>query len=99
MYDIEHSIEEDGYIAIGCAGDVLFVVFTDRKEKIRMISARLATEAERRLYYDPKFIIDKGQKPTDEQLQEVMEAKNVQLYLMRTPPNCLLQCIKHFRVQ
>ena len=27
MYDFEHSIEEDRYIAIGCVGDVLFVVF------------------------------------------------------------------------
>lgn len=52
MYDFEHSIEEDRYIAIGCVGDVLFVVFTERKENIRLISARLATESERRLYYD-----------------------------------------------
>ena len=52
MYDFEHSINEDRYIAIGRVGDVLFAVFTERKEKIRLISARLATEAERRLYYD-----------------------------------------------
>lgn len=52
MYDFEHSFEEDRYIAIGCVGDVLFVVFTERKETIRLISARLATETERRLYYD-----------------------------------------------
>ena len=52
MYDFEHSIDEDRYIAIGQVGDVLFVVFTERKENIRLISARLATKAERRLYYD-----------------------------------------------
>ena len=52
MYDFEHSIDEDRYIAIGMVGDLLFVVFTERKEKIRLISARLATESERRLYYD-----------------------------------------------
>lgn len=51
MYDFEHSINEDRYIAIGCVGEVLFVVFTERKENIRLISARLATESERRLYY------------------------------------------------
>ena len=50
MYDFEHSTEEDRYIAIGCVGEVLFVVFTERKENIRLISARLATESERRLY-------------------------------------------------
>ena len=52
MYDFEHSTEEDRYTAIGCVGEVLFVVFTERKENIRLISARLATESERRLYYD-----------------------------------------------
>lgn len=52
MYDFEHSIEEDRYIAIGMVGEVLFVVFTERKENIRLISARLATDSERRLYYD-----------------------------------------------
>lgn len=52
MFDFEHSINEDRYIAIGKVGDVLFVVFTERREVIRLISARLATEAERGLYYD-----------------------------------------------
>lgn len=52
MYDFEHSIDEDRYIAIGKVGDILFVVFTERRDAIRLISARLATEAERRLYYD-----------------------------------------------
>lgn len=52
MYDFEHSIDEDRYIAIGMVGDVLFVVFTERGENIRLISARPATEKERSLYYD-----------------------------------------------
>ena len=52
MYDFEHSDMEDRYIAIGRVGDVLFVVFTERKEAIRLISARLATNAEKELYYD-----------------------------------------------
>ena len=55
MYDFEHSVEEDRYIAIGKVGDVLFVVFTERKETIRLISARLATNAEKELYYDQNF--------------------------------------------
>ncbi len=52
MFDFEHSVDEDRYIAIGKVGDVLFVVFTERKETIRLISARLATNAEKELYYD-----------------------------------------------
>ncbi len=52
MFDFEHSVDEDRYIAIGKVGDVLFVVFTERKDTIRLISSRLATNAERSLYYD-----------------------------------------------
>lgn len=53
MFDFEHStVDEERYIAIGRVGRILFVVFTERKEDIRLISARLATEEERRLYYD-----------------------------------------------
>lgn len=52
LYDDEHSIDEDRYIAIGMVEDVLFVVHTMRDENVRMISARLATKQERRFYYD-----------------------------------------------
>lgn len=52
MFDFEHSADEDRYIAIGMVGDVLFVAFTERKDHIRLISARRATSVERRLYYD-----------------------------------------------
>lgn len=50
IYDEAHSMDEDRYITIGWAGDVLFVVYTERSDKIRLISARLATAKERRLY-------------------------------------------------
>lgn len=52
MFDFEHSIDEDRYIAIGKVGEVLFVVFTERKDTIRLIPARIAINAERSLYYD-----------------------------------------------
>ncbi|MBQ8199563.1 MAG: BrnT family toxin [Lachnospiraceae bacterium] len=55
VYDFEHSGAEDRYIALGYVGDVLFVVFTVRKRSIRIISARLATDRERRLYYAQNF--------------------------------------------
>ncbi|MCX4328676.1 MAG: BrnT family toxin, partial [Lachnospiraceae bacterium] len=47
IYDKEHSIKEDRYITIGMANDVLFVVYTERYPKTRLISARLATAKER----------------------------------------------------
>ena len=46
-YDEAHSISEDRYIVIGKVHEVLFVVYTERKENIRLISARLATAHER----------------------------------------------------
>ena len=51
-FDAAHSTDEDRYNTLGLVNDVLFVVYTERKERIRMISARLATAAERELYYD-----------------------------------------------
>lgn len=52
IYDEEHSIDEDRFITIGMASDILFVVFTERRDNIRIISARKATNYERGLYYD-----------------------------------------------
>ena len=52
VYDIEHSQTEDRYNTIGLVHDVLFEVYTERKEKLRIISARLATAQERSIYYD-----------------------------------------------
>ena len=50
--DIKHQEKEERYIAIGkdAQNKILFVVFTLRKHKIRVISARVANQKERRLY-------------------------------------------------
>ena len=52
IYDMEHSINEDRYNTIGMVNDILFVVYTERKENIRLIPTRLATKTERSIYYD-----------------------------------------------
>ena len=49
--DKKHSKAEERYNVIGMAEDVLFVVYTERRENTRIISARLANDIERRLYY------------------------------------------------
>lgn len=51
FFDAYHSDDEDRYITIGKVHDVLFVVFTERGESIRLISARIANARERRIYY------------------------------------------------
>ena len=50
-FDEDHSNKEERFVVIGDIGDVVFVVYTMRGEKIRLISARIATNAERRVYY------------------------------------------------
>lgn len=52
IYNMEHSTEEDRYNTIGMVNDVIFVVYTERKENIRLISARVATKTEGSIYYD-----------------------------------------------
>jgi len=51
-YDPDHSINEDRLILIGYSykNRLLFVSYTDRGDKIRIISSRLATKQERMLY-------------------------------------------------
>ncbi|MBE5808039.1 MAG: BrnT family toxin [Clostridiales bacterium] len=50
-YDELHSVEEDRYIVIGRVHGILYVVYTMRDEAVRMISARMATARERKVYY------------------------------------------------
>lgn len=51
MYDDDHSADEDRYITIGTAGRVLCVVYTQRINRVRIISARLATRWEQEVYW------------------------------------------------
>lgn len=50
--DEEHSTVEQRFDAIGktSGGKILFAVFTVRKNKIRVISVRIASQKERRKY-------------------------------------------------
>ena len=50
-FDDEHSDYEDRWITIGKVNDILFVVYTERVNAIRLISARRATAQERSDYY------------------------------------------------
>ena len=50
-FDEEHSIDEDRWKITGKVDDILFVVYTERGESTRLISARKATAADRRKYY------------------------------------------------
>ncbi len=75
MFDFEHSADEDRYIAIGKIGDVLFVVFTERRKQFDSFRPGLQLMQKRSFIMTRTFIIESGQKLTEEQLKEVEEAK------------------------
>ena len=50
-FDRLHSQDEDCYVVLGCVQGILYVVYTMRNEAARIISARMATPLERRIYY------------------------------------------------
>lgn len=55
FFDEVHSTRsEDRYICIGDIGGflIVYVVYTDRNGKIRLISARVATPKEKEAYYE-----------------------------------------------
>ena len=54
LYDNVHSDKEDRFLAIGTVMNILIVlvVYTERNDKLRIISARPATNKEKELYYD-----------------------------------------------
>ena len=52
--DEAHSLAESRYYALGIteSGRLLFLVFTIRENKIRVISARNMSKKERKIYYE-----------------------------------------------
>ena len=53
IYDEEHSEGEERYNLIGAVDNhILFIVYTMRREVVRLISARLATKREIERYYE-----------------------------------------------
>lgn len=50
LYDEAHSTDEDRYAVIGYVEELLFVVYTERRETVRIISARFATKQEESIY-------------------------------------------------
>ena len=51
FYDFKHSINENRYVVIGIVNKLIVVIYTERGNVSRIISARAATTAERNLYY------------------------------------------------
>ena len=65
-YDWLHSFDEERWQITGMADDILFVIYTERRDKVRIISAREATEIERGKYYGRLGILhDEGRGTLD----------------------------------
>jgi hypothetical protein len=52
IFDPDHSIDQDRFILLGASnrGKLLVVAHTEQSDTIRIISARLATRGERKIY-------------------------------------------------
>jgi len=55
-YDNKHSQDEERWKAIGMVDDILLVIYTERKETTRLISARKAEDEDRRKYYGDRIL-------------------------------------------
>jgi hypothetical protein len=57
VYDPDHSLDEDRFIIVGMShlSRLLLVAFAERKNRIRIISARKLTRSERRAYQEYKL--------------------------------------------
>lgn len=55
IFDPDHSGEEDRFLLLGTTfgGRLVVVVHTDRADAVRVISARMATSHERKVYEGP----------------------------------------------
>ena len=51
LFDFMHSEKEYRYIVIGLVNNLITVIYAERKEALRIISARIATATERKIYY------------------------------------------------
>ena len=52
VYDEFHSDDEERFKTIGRAGKILAVIYTERGDRNRIISARQATKSEEEEYYE-----------------------------------------------
>ena len=77
-FDSEHSDDEDRYITIGKVESVLFVIiYTERGEITRLISARRATAKERGIIMLVTKVIDLNAPLTSEQLERLKLLENM----------------------
>ena len=64
-FDEENSIDEDRWKVTGMVGNVLVVIYTEREEATRLISARKAEPKERRQYNEHRILLSSQGLTTD----------------------------------
>lgn len=96
--DKTHSQDEDRWQAIGMVEDILFVVYTERVETLRIIMARklMLTKGENIM---ERRIIYRGQKPTPEQVERLraLKAENRPIVYDDEFPELTDEELKEFR--
>ena len=101
-YDMsdENNSEEDRYQTLGLVGKVLFVVYTERQDCYRIISARLANKEERRGEYTMQMErreVQIGDQPTPEMLKEIEEAAKHPIKYTEESPELTAKELSEFK--
>ena len=96
IYDKTHSIDEDRFVTIGSIGEILFVVYTERDSRIRMISARLATNREEG-YIMVTFELRENTQLDEREKQMLEQAKNVPIVFDSDSPELTKEMEDAFR--
>ena len=81
-YDFDGSYGKDGWQAIGKVENVVLIVFSDREDFTRIISARKATKHEQERYDAMSTVIyfqSESAKPTSEQKNELAALSEEQM--------------------
>jgi uncharacterized DUF497 family protein len=63
--DDDHSEKEDRWQTLGFFNELLFVVYTERADETRLITARIAEPKERRIYYGDHTQYHRGWERTN----------------------------------
>lgn len=78
--------------------DVLFVVYTERKWNICLISSRLANKTEGVFIMIRTVILDRNQKPTQEQIRQIKEDAKKEIVYDEDSPELTPAMEKVFRL-
>lgn len=97
IYDMQHSIEEDRYKTIGMVEDILFVVYTERKDTFDFCKAGWQ-QKRKGVYIMITATLSKDERLTDEDRKMLEEARKHPITFDEDSPELTPEMEKAFRL-